>query len=75
MTGPALKNVEARWPDKQKLYAFIRNSQQVIKEDKYAHELWLTFNQTIMPEHKDLSDHDIEAILHYIQLAGETVNP
>ena len=75
MTGPALKNVEARWPDKQKLYAFIRNSQQVIKEDKYAHELWLTFNQTLMPEHNDLSDHDIESILRYIESVSEPANP
>jgi cytochrome c2 len=75
MTGPALKGVEDRWPDTIKLYAFIRNSQQVIKEDKYAHELWLTFNQTIMPEHKDLSDDDIQAILYYIRSVSEAANP
>lgn len=67
MTGPALKGVEDRWPDKQKLYAFIRNSEAVIKEDKYARELWLQWNQTAMLPHPDLTDSDIRAILDYIK--------
>ena len=67
MTGPALKGVEGRWPDKQKLYAFIRNSEAVIKEDKYARELWLQWNQTAMLPHPDLTDSDIRAILDYIK--------
>jgi mono/diheme cytochrome c family protein len=67
MSGPALKGVENRWPDKQKLYAFIRNSEAVIKQDKYARELWLQWNQTTMLPHPDLTDADISAILEYIK--------
>jgi len=67
MTGPALKGVEDRWPDKEKLYAFIRNSEEVIRNDKYARELWLEWNQTAMLPHPDLTDDDIKAILDYVK--------
>lgn len=67
MTGPALKGVEDRWPDKEKLYAFIRNSEEVIRNDKYARELWLEWNQTAMLPHPDLTDNDIKAILDYVK--------
>lgn len=71
ITGPALKGVEARWPDKQKLYAFIRNSEEVIRKDKYARELWLQYNQTIMLAQPDLTDADIRAVLDYINSVSE----
>jgi hypothetical protein len=67
MTGPALKGVEDRWPDKEKLYAFIRNSEEVIRSDKYARELWLEWNQTTMLPHPDLKDEGIRDILDYIK--------
>lgn len=67
MSGPALRGVEDRWPDKEKLYAFIRNSEEVIRSDKYARELWLQWNQTVMLPHPDLTDADIRAILDYIK--------
>ncbi len=66
MSGPALKGVEDRWSDKEKLYAFIRNSEEIIGKDKYARELWLEWNQTQMLPHPDLTDTDIRAILDYI---------
>jgi mono/diheme cytochrome c family protein len=75
LTGPALKGVEDRWPDKQKLYDFIRNSQEVIKEDKYAHDLWLKYNQTIMVPHPDLTDEKIRAILDYVNRVSQTAAP
>ncbi len=71
ITGPALKGVETRWPDKQKLYAFIRNSEQVIRYDQYARELWLRYNQTPMLAQPDLADADIRAVLDYISSASE----
>jgi cytochrome c2 len=67
MSGPALKGVEDRWPDKKKLYAFIRNSEEVIRKDKYARELWLQWNQTLMLPHPDLTDDDIDSLLAYIR--------
>jgi mono/diheme cytochrome c family protein len=66
MTGPALRGVQQRWPDKKKLYAFIRNSQQVIATDAYSKQLWKTYNETLMPPHPDLTDKDIDDILEYI---------
>ncbi|MEO7310845.1 MAG: c-type cytochrome [Chitinophagaceae bacterium] len=71
LTGPALKGAEDRWPDKQKMYAFIRNSDSVIQTDKYARELWLQYNQTSMNKHSDLTDEDIRAIIDYIKSVAE----
>ena len=71
LSGPALKGVESRWPDKKKLYNFIRNSEAIIKEDKYARELWLKYNQTLMNAHPDLTDTQIRSILDYINSVSE----
>jgi len=71
LTGPALKGVEDRWPDKEKMYAFIRNSEEVISKDKYARDLWLQYNQTMMNKHPDLTDDDIKSILGYIKSVSE----
>lgn len=71
MTGPALKGVEGRWPDQKKLYDFIRNSEEVIRSDKYARELWLEWNQTPMLPHPDLKDEEIRSILDYIKQTSE----
>ena len=71
LTGPALKGVEDRWPDKQKMYAFIRNSDSVIQTDKYARDLWLQYNQTAMTKHPDLKDEEIRAILQYIKSVSQ----
>jgi len=75
LTGPALKGAETRWPDKEKLYAFIRNSEAVIKEDKYARGLWLKYNQTAMNPHPDLTDDQIKQIFGYINSVSETIDP
>ena len=71
LTGPALKGAEDRWPDKQKMYAFIRNSDSVIQTDKYARDLWLQYNQTAMTKHPDLKDEEIRAILQYIKSVSQ----
>ena len=71
MTGPALRDVEERWPDKKKLYAFIRNSQEIIATDQYARELWMLYNQTIMLPQPDLSDEQLNQILGYIKSVSE----
>ena len=75
MTGPALKNLKDRWPDLQKLYAFIRNSDSVIQVDPYAKKLWLQYNQTLMPAHPQLSDADIKSILDYVQHIDKLSQP
>jgi len=68
LTGPALAGVEERWGDKDRLYAWIRNNQAVLKSgDKYANELYLKWNKTPMNLFPNLKDEEIASILTYIK--------
>lgn len=76
LTGPALANVEDRWPDKKMLHAWIKNNQEVIKSGyPYAVKLYNDYNKTAMNVFTNLSDKDIDAILGYIKVAGATPAP
>ncbi len=67
LTGPALMGVEDRWPDKAKLYAWIRNSNKVLATgDAYANALYLKWNKTAMNQFPNLTDAEIAAMLKYI---------
>jgi mono/diheme cytochrome c family protein len=68
-TGPALKGVQSRWKDAQTLYAFVRNSQEVIKRDAYAKALFDHWKQTYMQPFPQLNDEQIKAILDYCDSA------
>lgn len=72
LTGPALKGVEKRWHNKEDLYSFIRNSQQIIAKDAYAKDLFENNHKVQMPSFTDLKDNDILAILTYIKNASIT---
>lgn len=71
MTGPALRNVEARLYedeglDREWLNKWIRNSSALIKSgDTYANKIWNEYNQTAMNAFPQLSDQDITDILAY----------
>jgi mono/diheme cytochrome c family protein len=65
--GPDLKGVETRWKDKDLLYAFVRNSQEVIATDPYAKALFMKWKQAYMQPFPQLTDKDIDAILAYGQ--------
>lgn len=71
MTGPALRNVEARLADEQGLdrewlSAWIRNSAAMIKAgDAYAVKIYNEYNQTAMTAFPTLTDQDISDILAY----------
>jgi cytochrome c553 len=71
MTGPPLRNIEARLADEQGLdrtwmAAWIRNSAGVIKSgDAYANKIFNEYNQTAMTPFPSLSDQDISDILAY----------
>ena len=68
LTGPALAGVEDRWPDKQNLYAWIKNSAAFLKTgDPYANNLYNEYNKVAMNNFPGLSDADIDAILAYIK--------
>ncbi|WP_412561763.1 c-type cytochrome [Winogradskyella sp. MIT101101] len=71
MTGPALRNVEARLAEEQGLdrewiNAWIRNSAAMIKSgDLYATKIFAEWNNTAMTAFPQLSDQDITDILAY----------
>ena len=71
MTGPALRNIEARLADEQGLdrtwiYAWVRNSAGVIKSgDAYAKKIFDEFGGTAMTAFPQLSDDDLSNILAY----------
>ncbi|WP_298493507.1 c-type cytochrome [uncultured Algibacter sp.] len=71
MTGPALRNVEARLSeeeglDRAWLYAWIRNSSGVIKSgDAYANKIYNEYGGAAMTAFPQLSDDDINNLLAY----------
>ncbi len=71
MTGPALRNVEARLAeeqglDREWLNKWIRNSAGLIKSgDAYANQIYNEYNQVAMTAFPQLSDQDISDILAY----------
>ncbi|RZV69278.1 MAG: c-type cytochrome [Flavobacteriaceae bacterium] len=71
MTGPALRNVEARLAeeeglDREWLNSWIRNSAAMISAgDAYAVKIYAEYNNTAMTAFPQLSDADIDNILAY----------
>ncbi|WP_299223932.1 c-type cytochrome [uncultured Psychroserpens sp.] len=71
MTGPALRNVEARLAeeqglDREWLNAWIRNSAGMVKSgDAYANKIYNEYNGTAMTAFPQLTDQDISDILAY----------
>ena len=71
MTGPALRNVEARLAedhglDREWINAWIRNSAAVIKSgDPYANKIFNEYNQSPMTALAALTDQDISDVLAY----------
>ncbi|SDR67615.1 Cytochrome c2 [Formosa sp. Hel1_31_208] len=71
MTGPALRNVEARLSeeqglDREWLNKWIRNSAGLVKSgDAYANQIYNEYNGVAMTAFPQLSDQDITDILAY----------
>lgn len=63
--GPALQGVVSRWESKELLYAFVKNSQEVIGRNAYAKKLFEEYKQSPMLPYPQLSDEDIQGILDY----------
>src|SRR6202012_3996418 len=65
ITGPALKGVTERVPDKNLLHAWIRNNQKVLASgNSYFTNLFNQYNHTPMNVFEgQLTDKDIDAIL------------
>ncbi len=72
VVGPALAGVDERhsmdW-----IISFVHSSQTLVKNnDKTAIELFHQFNNTVMPDHPDLSDEQIRNIVAYIKSQTKT---
>ena len=65
--GPALQGVVSRWESKELLYAFVRNSQEVIDRNAYAKKLYDEYKQSPMLPYPNLKDQDIDDILRYCE--------
>jgi mono/diheme cytochrome c family protein len=66
-TGPALSGAQERWGDDEALYAWIRNSQEMIASGHpRAVELWNQYKPTVMTAYPDLTDDEIGSLLLYI---------
>lgn len=66
-TGPALKDVDKRHTEEW-IIKFVHSSQTVVKAgDTSATRLFAQFNNTIMPDHPDLSNADIKNIVAFIR--------
>ena len=72
LVGPALKGVEDRWPEKDQLYAWVRNSAAVVKSGyPRAVAVYNEYNKVQMTAFPELTNGDIDAILTYVNTAGE----
>jgi len=68
MVGPALNDAIERWPDKELLYSWIRDSQGLIKSgNEYANHLYDKWNKIAMPSFQNLTDDEITYILRYLR--------
>jgi cytochrome c551/c552 len=68
VTGPALKGVTERVPDKKLLHDWIHNNQKVLASgNPYFTSLFNQFNKTPMTIFPSLTDPEIDAILKYVE--------
>jgi cytochrome c551/c552 len=68
VTGPALKGVSERIPDKKLLHQWIHNNQKVLATgNKYFTDLYSQYNKTPMNVFEGLSDAEIDAIIKYVE--------
>src|SRR5450432_1432806 len=72
VTGPALKGVSERIPDKNLLHAWVHNSSKVLQSgNKYFTDLYAQYKTQMTVFGNQLSDAEIDAIIKYV----ETVQP
>ena len=68
VTGPALKGVTSRVPDKKLLHDWIHNNTKVLQSGNvYFNNLYNSYGRTPMNIFPNLSDADIDAILSYVE--------
>lgn len=68
ITGPALKGISERVPDKSLLHAWIHNNQKVLASgNPYFNKLYLEYNKTPMTTFPSLTEVEIDAIIKYVE--------
>lgn len=68
ITGPALKGVTDRVPDKKLLHDWIKNNQKVLASgNAYFNGLYNQYNKTAMNIFPTITDGEIDAILKYVE--------
>ena len=66
-TGPALKGVDARVPNKEWLHKWVKNSAALIASgDKYANDVYNKWGKVPMTAFPNLSNEEIDAIITYV---------
>lgn len=74
VTGPALKGVTSRVPDRKLLHEWIHNNSEVLASGNvYFNNLYNSYGRTPMNIFPNLSDADIDAILQYVETYAEPV--
>ncbi|HEV2481572.1 MAG TPA: c-type cytochrome [Puia sp.] len=74
VTGPALKGVTSRVPDRKLLHEWIHNNNKVLASGNvYFNNLYNSYGRTPMNIFPNLSDADIDAILQYVETYAEPV--
>jgi len=68
LIGPALAGALERWPEKDKLYAWVHNSAAVVKSGyPRAVTVYNEYNKIQMTAFPELTEKDIDAIFAYIE--------
>ena len=67
LAGPALAGVNERWPDKKKLYQFIRNPFPLLNSDPYLKNLKKKYG-IVRPAFPNLTNDELDAIFRYIEM-------
>lgn len=74
VTGPALKGVLDRVPDRNLLHDWVHNNQKVLASgNKYFNDLFIQYNKTPMNVFPSLTNKEIDAILDYVSNYKEPV--
>ena len=69
LTGPALVGINERWPDKKKLYEFIKRPFPFFKKDSYVKKLVAKYG--VLTPGFDIKDDEIDAIFRYIEMESK----
>lgn len=68
VVGPGLEGIDTRWTDKEMLYKWVNNSQELIKSGyPQAVKVYEEFGKAQMPPFPSLSAADLDAIFDYVK--------